>query len=179
MTKIVAVIGRSGSGKTSTVEHLIANLSREGFSVGTIKHVHELDFTIDTKGKDTWRYGKAGAKAIAIIAPTEVDIIMKKSHSQISLDDIIKKLEGEGLDVIFLEGFHSLIAKRGDVLKIVTAKGEEDLGRIMEGTAPPILAITGTVAKLKPRLSGFEVPIIDMYSEGGRLVQLVKDYILG
>jgi len=177
MTKIVAVIGRSGSGKTSTIEYMISNLSREGFSVGTIKHVHEPDFTIDTRGKDTWRYGKAGAKVIAIIAPTEVDIIMK-SYSQISLDDIIKKLEEEGLDVIFLEGFHSLIAKRGDVSKIVTAKGEEDLGRIMEGTVPPILAITGMVAKLKPRLSGLEVPIIDMHTERDKLTLLVKDYIL-
>ncbi|MCP8316364.1 MAG: molybdopterin-guanine dinucleotide biosynthesis protein B [archaeon] len=178
MAKIVAVIGRSGSGKTSTIEYLISNLSREGFSIGSIKHVHEQDFTIDTKSKDTWRYTQAGAKIIAIIAPTEVAIIKKKEDQQIELEETIKKLE-EGLDVIFLEGFHSLIAKRSDVFKIITAENEEDLERTLKGTVHPIIAITGKIAKLKPKIFNLEAPIIDMYSEGRRLVQLVKNHIRG
>jgi len=177
MAKIVAVIGRSGSGKTSTIEYLISNLSREGFSIGSIKHVHEKDFTIDTKGKDTWRYAQAGAKIIAIIAPTEVAIIKKKEDQKMKLEETIKDLEE--LDIIFLEGFHSLIAKRNDVFKIITAENDEDLERTLKGTVHPIIAITGKVAKLKPKIFNPEAPIIDMYSEGRRLVQLVKDHIRG
>jgi molybdopterin-guanine dinucleotide biosynthesis protein B len=143
MAKIVAVIGRSGSGKTSTIEYLISNLSGEGFRIGSIKHVHEQDFTIDTKGKDTWKYAQAGAKTIAVIAPTEVDIIRKKKDDKkTELEGTIKKIE-EGLDIIFLEGFHSLVAKRDDVFKIITAENEEDLETTLKGTIHPIIAITG------------------------------------
>jgi len=176
MAKIVAVIGRSGSGKTSTIEYLISNLSKEGLSIGSIKHVHEQDFTIDTTGKDTWKYAQAGAKIIAIIAPTEVDIIRKKEDQKIELEETIKKIE-EGLDVIFLEGFHSLVAKRSDVFKIITAENEEDLETTLKGTIHPIIAITGKVAKLKPENSNLKVPMVDIYSEGRRLVQLVKNII--
>ncbi len=176
MAKIVAVIGRSGSGKTSTIEYLISNLSVEGFSIGCIKHVHEQDFTIDTKGKDTWRYAEAGAKTIAVIAPTEVDIIRKKENQRIELEETIKKIE-ERLDIIFLEGFHSLIAKRIDVFKIITAENEEDLETTLKGTVHPIIAITGKVAKLKPKNLNLEFPIVDIYGEGKRLVQLVKKAI--
>ncbi|MEM3068517.1 MAG: molybdopterin-guanine dinucleotide biosynthesis protein B [Nitrososphaerales archaeon] len=177
MAKIVAVVGKSGSGKTSTIEYLTSNLSREGFSIGSIKHVHEPDFTIDKKGKDTWKYAQAGAKKIAIIAPTEVVIIKKKEDQRIELEETIKRLE-EGLDVIFLEGFHSLIAKRKDVLKIIAAENKEDLRRTLEGTVHPIIAITGRVAKLKPKISNLEVPLIDIYREGKKLVQLVKDQLI-
>jgi molybdopterin-guanine dinucleotide biosynthesis protein B len=175
MVKIVAVIGKSGSGKTSTIEYLINNLSKEGFVIGSIKHVHEQDFTIDKKGKDTWKFARAGAKKIAIIAPAEVAIIIKKEDQQIELEKVIKELE-EGLDVIFLEGFHSLIAKRSDIFKIITAKNEEDLKMNLEGTVHPIIAITGRVARFK--LSNLEVPLIDIHREGRRLVQLVKDQLV-
>lgn len=177
MVKIIAVVGKSGSGKTSTIEYLTSNLSRDGFNIGSIKHVHEPDFTIDKKGKDTWKYAQAGAKKIAIIAPTEVVIIKKKEDQGIELGETIKRLE-EGLDVIFLEGFHSLIAKRRDVFKIIAAKNKEDLRRTLEGTVHPIIAITGRVAKLKPKITNLEVPLIDIYKEGRKLVQLVKDKLI-
>lgn len=177
MAKIVAVIGKSGSGKTSTIEYLINNLSKEGFIIGSIKHVHEPDFTIDKKGKDTWKFAQAGAKKLAIIAPKEIVIINKKEDQQIELEEVIKKLE-EGLDIIFLEGFHSLIAKRSDVFKIIAAKNEDDLKMNLDGTVHPIVAITGKVAKLKPKISNLEVPIIDIHSEGRKLVQLLKDRLL-
>ena len=35
-----------------------------------------------------------------------------------SLDQITALLEGEDLDIVFFEGFHSLIAKRADVPKL-------------------------------------------------------------
>ena len=51
------------------------------------------------------------------------------------------------LDIVFIEGFHSLIAKRADVPKIITAIDEEGLKQTLEGTVEPILAIAGIVAK--------------------------------
>jgi len=178
ITRAVAVIGSKGSGKTSTIEYLISNLSKEGFNIGSVKHVHEPNFTIDVEGKDTWKHAQAGAKVIMIVATTEVAII-KKGATQIELEEIFKNFEEEGIDVIFIEGLHSITSKREDICKIVTAKDEVDLERIMRDTIPPILAITGIVAKLKVKHSNLTVPIIDLDSEGNKLVQAVKNHFMG
>ncbi|MCP8304532.1 MAG: molybdopterin-guanine dinucleotide biosynthesis protein B [archaeon] len=178
MAKVVAVIGSKDSGKTSTIEYLISNLSKEGFNIASVKHVHEPDFTIDVEGKDTWRYARAGAKVIVIVASKEV-VIIKKGVPQIKLEEILKNFEDEGIDIIFIEGLRSITAKRRDIYKIVTAKDEEDLERIMKGITPPILAITGMVARLKPKTPNLRTPIIDLYDEGSELVQVVKDHLMG
>ena len=60
MARVIAVVGTKGSGKTTTIEYLISRLSDEGYKVGSIKHVHHPDFSIDTDGTDTWRHTRAG-----------------------------------------------------------------------------------------------------------------------
>ncbi|MCL2360168.1 MAG: molybdopterin-guanine dinucleotide biosynthesis protein B, partial [Candidatus Bathyarchaeota archaeon] len=109
MVLIVAAVGRSGSGKTVTIEYLIRHFSVEGYNVGAIKHVHHRGFTIDTEGKNTWRYAKAGAKVIAAISPNEVAIIKKVSQDTDNLEKIIEVLKKESLDILFIEGYHNLI----------------------------------------------------------------------
>ena len=55
MIPTIAVLGTTKSGKTILIEYLISNLSQEGLRIGTIKHIHDSGFSIDAKGKDTWR----------------------------------------------------------------------------------------------------------------------------
>ena len=117
----------SGSGKTVTLEYLISQLSAEGYQIGSIKHVHHKGFTMDKEGTNTWRYAKAGAKVIVAISPEEVDIIKKTEMALNDLDQVTALLAKEKLDIVFIEGFHSLIAKRKDVPKIITAKDQEGL----------------------------------------------------
>jgi len=90
---------------------------------------------MDKEGTNTWRYAKAGAKVIVAISPEEIAILKKTEAALNDLDQVIGLLEQEQLDIIFIEGFHSLIAKRKDVLKIITAKDEDNLKRTLEGTA--------------------------------------------
>jgi len=171
---IVAAVGRSGSGKTVTLEYLISQLSAEGYQVGSIKHVHHKGFTMDKEGTNTWRYAKAGAKVIVAISPEEVAIIKKTDMPLDDLDQMTALLEGEKLDIVFIEGFHSLIAKRKDVPKIITAKDLEGLKETLEGTVEPILAIAGIVAK-NPEASTYQnIPVVKVPEEGHRLVELVK-----
>lgn len=182
MVLAISVIGVSGSGKTTTIEYLISCLSKEGFRVGSIKHVHRTEFSIDTPGKDTWRHMKAGALVTVSVAPKEIAVIKKTtaSKNQHDLDKIISLLDNEALDIIFLEGLHSLVAKRTDIPKIIAAKDLGDLKKILEGTTPPILAVTGLVARDKfdaRVLSDLKIPIIDLYKEGDALLELVKNYI--
>ena len=147
MVLVVAAVGVNGSGKTVTLEYLIGRLSVEGFRVGSIKHVHHMGFTMDKEGTNTWRYAKAGAKTIVAISPEEIDIIKKTSLELNSLDQVTAQIAQEDLDVVFIEGFHRLIAKRQDIPKIITAKDQEGLEQTLEGTVEPIIAIAGVVAK--------------------------------
>jgi molybdopterin-guanine dinucleotide biosynthesis protein B len=177
MVLVVAAVGVSGSGKTVTLEYLISRLSAEGYQVGSIKHVHHRGFTMDKEGTNTWRYAKAGSKVTVAISPEEVDIIKKTQMALNDLDRIIALLEGEKLDLVFIEGFHSLIAKRKDVPKIVTAKNEDGLNQTLEGTVEPIIAIAGVVAKESLNSQYRNIPIIKIPEDGQKLVDLIKNHL--
>jgi len=174
MVLVVAAVGVSGSGKTVTLEYLISQLSAEGYKVGSIKHVHHKGFTMDKEGTNTWRYAKAGAKVIVAISPEEVAIIKKIEVPLVNLDQMTALLDQEDLDVVFIEGFHSLIAKRADVPKIITAEDQNGLEETLVGTVQPILAIAGIFAKGSSSSAYANTPIIKVPEDGQKLVELVK-----
>jgi molybdopterin-guanine dinucleotide biosynthesis protein B len=177
MVLVVAAVGTSGSGKTTTLEYLIRHLSAEGYQIGSVKHVHHEGFTMDREGTNTWRYAKAGSRVIVAISPEEIAILKKTDAALNDLDQVIGLLEREQLDIVFIEGFHRLIAKRTDVLKIITAEDEANLKRTLEGTAAPILAVTGLISQNKTQISGLKIPIINLETEGKQLLQLIKGYL--
>ena len=171
---VIAAVGVSGSGKTVTLEYLISRLSAEGYKIGSIKHVHHKGFTIDKEGTNTWRYAEAGSKVIVAISPDEIDIIKKTQMPLNDLEEIIALLEQEKLDIAFIEGFHSLIAKRQDVPKIITAKDQNGLEKTLVGTVQHILAIAGIVAQNTSDTTYNGIPIIKVPEDGQKLVELVK-----
>jgi molybdopterin-guanine dinucleotide biosynthesis protein B len=178
MVLIVAVVGESGSGKTVTIEFLINQFSVENYKVGVIKHIHHKGFTIDTEGKNTWRYAQAGAKIIAAISPNEVAIIKKTVQDQGNLDLVIDAMVKEDLDVIFVEGYHELMAKKVDITKIIVSKKYDDvLQKALCSTVGPIIAISGLVAKNSnvPTIQGY--PVIKIPKDGKKLVELIKQHI--
>ncbi len=175
MGVVIAVVGISGSGKTTTLEYLISHLSSDGYRVGAIKHIHQEGFTIDKEGTNTWRFSKAGSKITVAISPKEIAIVEKTNTSLNDLDKVLKYLENEKLDIIFIEGFRSFISKRPEILKIITAKDPEDLEKTLKEAVPPILAITGLIAKNK--LQKNKIPYINLPEEGNRLLELVKNHL--
>jgi molybdopterin-guanine dinucleotide biosynthesis protein B len=179
MVSVIAVVGASGSGKTTTIEYLISRLSKDGFKIGSVKHIHHADFSMDTKGTDTWRHTHAGTTLTAAISPAEIVLIKKTDTSQYSLDKVIDLFDKENLDIIFVEGLHRLVAKREDIAKIIVAKNQEALKRTLEGTTPPILAVTGLVAKKKTDLPDLKISVVDLKNEGDLLVKMVKNYLSG
>jgi len=172
---IVAAVGISGSGKTTTVEYLISNLTKEGYNIGAIKHIHRENFSIDKEGTNTWRFSKAGSKVTVAFSPEEIAIIRKKKTSTEDLEAIIEELKKERLDIILIEGFHAYISKKPEILKIVTAKNSEDLKTTLANTVEPILAITGLVVKSQ-RPNG-AIPTVDLPKEGPQLLELLKKHL--
>ncbi len=167
---VIAVVGGKRSGKTTTVEALISQLAKRGYRIAAVKHISEQDFTIDTKGKDTWRYGQAGAKTVIGIAANETATI-EKVDKDLTLENILNRCRDH--DVIFLEGFKKLVSKEKTVLKIVAVKSKEEIQdalRIFE----PILAFTGSFQTKNMKTT---IPHVNALTNPEKLADLVEDLI--
>ena len=171
----VAAIGVSGSGKTTTIEYLIQRFTKLGYRVGAVKHIHHEGFTIDTQGKNTWRFSHAGAKVVVAVSPREIAVIKKTEQELADLDKILDILKEEELDVAFVEGLHWLIAKRSDIAKIVAAKDMEGLKTILEGTVEPIIGVTGVIAKNSEHPSFGDLNFIKIPEDGEILVKKIVE----
>jgi molybdopterin-guanine dinucleotide biosynthesis protein B len=101
-TDIITIVGKSDSGKTTLLEKLIAELTRRGYRIGTVKHAHH-GFEIDTEGKDSWRHKRAGAHAVLVITDDKIAMLKNDRTSD------IEKMQAylSGVDIILAEGFKS------------------------------------------------------------------------
>ena len=80
VTPVVCVVAaRSGTGKTTLLEQVIAELTRRKYRVATIKHIHQAE--LDLPGKDSWRHREAGALAAALVATSE-SLVFHADHIQ-------------------------------------------------------------------------------------------------
>lgn len=66
--RIVAVVGYSESGKTRLIVRLIRELKRRGARVAALKRCSH-GFSLDTEGKDTADFSRAGAEGVAMLSP--------------------------------------------------------------------------------------------------------------
>jgi molybdopterin-guanine dinucleotide biosynthesis protein MobB len=176
MVLVIAAVGKSGSGKTTTLEYLISNLASEGYKIGAIKHIYHKDFKMDKEGTNTWRYAKAGAKVITAVSAEKIVVIKRKKVTLNKLEQVLELLGNEELDDIKLEGFRGLIEKRTDVLKIITATDKDSLRETLDETIQPIIAIAGVIGHQKPKFE-LEIPILNIPEEGKQLVKLVKEQL--
>ncbi len=99
---LVAIVGKSDSGKTTLVEKVVPELVRLGLRVGTVKH-DAHSFEIDHPGKDSWRHGQAGAEAYVIASPERLAYIAKLDD-ELELVDIARRFY-EGFDIVVAEGY--------------------------------------------------------------------------
>jgi molybdopterin-guanine dinucleotide biosynthesis protein B len=167
-TSVIAVVGSKRSGKTTTVVALVKELSSRGYRIATVKHISEQNFTMDTTGKDTWRYAQAGARTIIGTAPEEIATIEKISRS-LSLKEILRRCSGH--DIILLEGFKKLVSKKGNINKIVVVKSAEEALQAVKDFKP-ILAFTGPYST---ETLGVEAPYVDVLKHPKRIADIVEN----
>ena len=70
LMRVVAIVGRQGSGKTTLIERLIPAIQARGLTVSTIKHTHHHHIELDRPGKDSHRHRSAGASEVIIASDT-------------------------------------------------------------------------------------------------------------
>jgi len=97
---IISIVGKSNSGKTVFVEKLIKELKKRGRRIGIIKHAHH-GFSIDKKGKDSWRHKEAGAETVVVVSPGMLTMV--KDHEDESIDAHFKYFMD--MDLVITEGF--------------------------------------------------------------------------
>lgn len=167
---IVAVVGSRKSGKTTTVETIVRGLAKKGYRVATAKHIHEPNFTIDAKGKDTWRHAQAGAQITVGVSLNELATIKKANTAKYTLNDITQNCE-DNTDIIILEGFRNLVAQDLTVPKIVTAKNKNEIHEAQK-TIKPILAFTGPTQQTADT-AALTIPYVDMQTEPRKLIEII------
>lgn len=101
---IISVVARSGTGKTTLLIKLIAELKSRGYRVGAIKHdAHK--FEIDHEGKDSWRMTQAGADTMVVASTEKIALVKQISPQEApSLEEMVAAYCGD-LDIILTEGF--------------------------------------------------------------------------
>lgn len=155
--KVFTVTGLSGSGKTSTIECLIKELNKRGYSVGTVKEIHYQNFTIDTEGKNTFRHRQAGASTVTARGNNETDILYK---GKLPIYDILSRYSE---DFVILEGVRDAI-----VPEIALSK-EDEYPQITDLT----FALSGRFS-LRSQKEYKNLPVIDGIKQTQQLVDLIE-----
>lgn len=168
-TTVIAVVGSKSSGKTTTIEVLTEQLTKKGYKIAVVKHIPESNFTIDTKGKDTWKFAQSGAKTIVSMASDEIATIEKIDTTSFSVEEILHRCRD--VDFVFLEGFKKLVGKNYDVPKIVTVKSAKEALEALE-TFKPILAFTGLYSI---ETLNSNVPYLNVLENRQKIVDMVEE----
>ncbi len=113
--RIITINGTHKTGKTTTVSAIIKELSKRGFTVGSIKEIHAESFTLDTPGSNTYLHRHAGATMVIARGLTETDILIP------SAIDIERILDYFHHDWVICEGVED-----ANALKIVTGISRKD-----------------------------------------------------
>lgn len=101
---VVSIVAKSGTGKTTLLEKLIAEMKQRGFRVAAIKHdAHR--FNIDHEGKDSWRLTAAGADTMLVTSPEKLAMVKQYAkENEPSLAEAVATYCSD-VDIVLTEGF--------------------------------------------------------------------------
>ena len=101
---VVSIVAKSGTGKTTLLEKLIAEMKQRGFRVAAIKHdAHR--FNIDHEGKDSWRLTAAGADTMLVTSPEKLAMVKQYAKEyEPSLAESVTTYCSD-VDIVLTEGF--------------------------------------------------------------------------
>lgn len=110
--KIVSIVGRKNTGKTSLTVKIIEELARRGYNVASVKHSHHT-MEMDRENTDTWKHKQAGSNVVVGIGSTSF-FNVRKDLDLNRLLFLIKHMDD--VDFVVIEGF-----KRYNYPKIATS----------------------------------------------------------
>ena len=159
--KVFSIFGTSKTGKTSSVEAVICELRKRGYSVGSVKDIHYEGFTVERTGSDTDRHKRSGAELVTARGLFETDILFP---GRLPLAQVLSWYDQ---DYVLLEGTNEFSGPG-----IISAKDTEDIDRRMRET---VFAITGLISAELKEYKG--LPVINALTDADSLVDLIENKV--
>ena len=140
--KIVSIVGRKNTGKTSLSVKVIDELTKRGYNVASVKHSHH-SIEMDKENTDTWKHKQAGANLVVGVGSTTF-FNSRKEHDLNRILYLLKHFDN--FDFVIVEGYKTYnypkIATSSDVVDkytikqvdsfTITEKGVSDLVDLIE-----------------------------------------------
>jgi len=163
--RAVSFVAKSGTGKTTMLEKVIAELKSRGWRVGVIKHdAHR--FEIDHPGKDSWRLTQAGADTMLVASPEKLALVKRHAEPP-PVDELIATYFAD-VDVVLTEGF-----KKSGLPKIELHRRERSATLICRGEEhDPTLVAVASDEPLE-----LDVPVLDL-NNPAQVADFVEKHIM-
>ncbi|WP_170385688.1 molybdopterin-guanine dinucleotide biosynthesis protein B [Ruegeria atlantica] len=101
--RVYGVTGWKNAGKTGLMERLVAEITRRGFTVSTLKHAHHR-VDVDQEGTDSYRHRLAGASEVLLASGQRIALMQElRGAPEPSLEDLLGRLSP--VDLVLIEGF--------------------------------------------------------------------------
>ena len=163
IARAVSFVAKSGTGKTTLLEKVIAELKGRGYRVGVIKHdAHRFD--IDHPGKDSHRLTAAGADTMLISSPEKLAVVKKHTESP-PIEELIATYFKD-VDIVLTEGF-----KLSGMPKVEVHRKERSDTLLCRGeNHDPTLIAVASDEKLD-----LDVPVLDL-NDAAQVAQFIVDH---
>ena len=99
--KIVSIVGRKNTGKTSLTVKVIEELTKRGYNVASVKHSHH-SIEMDKENTDTWKHKQAGANLVVGVGLTTF-FNARKEHDLNRILYLLKHFDD--FDFVIIEGY--------------------------------------------------------------------------
>jgi molybdopterin-guanine dinucleotide biosynthesis protein MobB len=136
--RVYGVTGWKNAGKTTLMERLVAEITRRGFSVSTVKHAHH-GFDVDQPGRDSHRHRVAGAHEVLVASGHRVALMHElRGAPEPGLDELLARLSP--VDLVLIEGYkresHPKIeAHRIVTMQVLIAMGDDSIRAVASDAA--------------------------------------------
>lgn len=163
---VIGIAGWKNSGKTTLVTRLIAELTRRGLRVASVKHAHH-EADVDQEGTDTFRHRAAGAIEVALVTSRRWALMHELGDAdEPTLAEVLARLSPS--DIVIVEGY-----KREPIPKI-------EARRIAAAKSDPLTQEDATVIAVAADhpADGDGRPVFDLNDSGGICDFLVRQFSL-
>ncbi len=158
---VFGVAGWKKSGKTTLVTGLVAEMTRRGLRVTTVKHAHH-EFQVDDAETDSARHRRAGAAQVAVASSRRWAIITELGDApEPSLDELLGRLDP--CDIVIVEGY-----KRAPIPKIEARRAESVQRTPLAEGDSNFIAIAAD-----HQIDGSTLPVFDLNDVAG-----IADFVL-
>lgn len=135
--RVFGITGWKNTGKTGLTERLVAEFSRRGLSVSTLKHAHH-SVDVDQPGTDSYRHRAAGAQQVLLASGNRWALMTElRGSTEPGLQDLLAQMAP--VDLVLVEGF-----KRAPHPKIETHRAAAGQPLIAPDD-PTVLAVASDV----------------------------------